>query len=66
MSTEMNFVVHCIEIYKSEKDLTGKKTFELFKQYGLINYLTNCYESLHTVGSQYIVDDIDEYISCRN
>ena len=63
MSTEGRFLVYCLEIYRKEKKLTGKQVVELFKQYGVIAYVMTFYESLHTTGWQYTIEDIDEYIA---
>lgn len=66
MSKEAKFIIFCIESYKVYKSLTGKQTFNLFKDYGVMNYLTEFYDVLHSTGHQYIVRDIDEYLKARN
>ena len=65
MSTEGKFLVYCLELYKREKNLTGKQVLELFNQYGVIEYVMSFYESLHTTGWQYTIEDIDEFIAVR-
>lgn len=65
MDEKLNFIVYCIEEYKSAKGLSGKNVIELFNQYGVIDYIQNHYEALHTTGRQYIVDDICMYIESR-
>ena len=37
-----------------------KKIFEI---YGIFGYITKYFESLHTMGDSYIVQDIEDYIS---
>ena len=39
--------------------------YDLFEQYGVIAYVLDCYEALHTVGERYLVDDIDRFILNR-
>jgi len=39
MSKEAAFSVFCLENYKAYKSLTGKQTAELFRQYGVFDYL---------------------------
>jgi len=34
----------------------------LFEKHNVLNYIKECYGALHTTGSQYIVDNIDEFI----
>lgn len=62
MDEKTNFVVFCIEEYKAAKGLSGKKVIALFNRYQVIDYIRKYYESLHTTGRQYIVDDISMYI----
>ena len=65
MSAEGRFLVFCIEMYRTARNLTGKQVFELFNQYDVIDYILSCYDVLHTFGHQYIVEDIDEFIKAR-
>ena len=66
MDEKTNFIVYCIEEYKRAKGMNGKTVIELFKQYHVLDYIRNYYESLHTTGRQYIVDDIGVYIEKRS
>ena len=66
MSKEMAFVIFCIENYKVYKSLTGKETSDLFRRYGVFDYLVEFYDVLHTTGHRYINHDIDIYLSARN
>jgi hypothetical protein len=65
MSKECRFLIYCLEIYRSSKNLTGKQVMDLFKQYRVTDYIIAYYESLHTTGRQYTIDDIDLYIESR-
>ena len=66
MSKETAFSVFCLESYKAHKSLTGKQTAELFRRYGVFDYLNEFYDVLHTTGYQYINNDIDIYLKSRN
>jgi hypothetical protein len=66
MSKESDFIVFCIENYKAYKNMAGKQTLALFQRYGVIDYIREFYDSLHTTGHQYINSDIDEYLRSRN
>ncbi len=63
MSKQERFLVYCAEQYKLAKHLTGCQLADLFRQYGVWDYIFTCYEALHTTGTQYIVEDIDLYIA---
>lgn len=65
MDEKTDFIVYCIEEYKSTKGMSGKSVIELFSRYRVIDYIRSYYEALHTTGRQYIVDDISMYISER-
>jgi hypothetical protein len=65
MSKEGKFLVYCLEIYKAAKNLTGRQIIELFKLYGLFDYVLSCYEALHTTGEKYIIEDIGAFIETR-
>lgn len=59
------FVSFCIEQYKKEKGLTGAETLSVLNRYGVLEYLSEHYEILHTQSRQWIMTDIDEYIHLR-
>ena len=65
MSKEANFLIYCIEQYKSAKKLTGKQVSDLFTSFRVWEYIYSCFEALHTTGVNYIVEDIDLYIEAR-
>jgi len=59
------FKVFCLERYKYEHKISGKTVINLFQQYGVLDYIESFYDVLHTFGDQYIVQDIDLFISAR-
>lgn len=65
MKKELPFLVLCVEEYKHSKGMTGGEVMSLFRKYAVCEYLSEFYESLHTMGMRYIVDDIDLYIGSR-
>ena len=66
MSETLEFKAFCFEAYKADKKLNGRQTMALFKKHGVLDYLGECYDVLHTTGRQYIIDDIDEFIKVRS
>ena len=65
MSKELQFLIFCIEEYRFEKKLSGKKVIDLFNKYHVCEYIKKFYECLHTTGPKYIVNDIDIYLQAR-
>ena len=59
------FVAFCIEEYAAAKGLNGEQVLDLFNKYGLIEYLSEFYEPLHTQGRQWLIEEIDEFINIR-
>lgn len=65
MSKEMSFAIFCIESYKVHKNLSGRETAAIFSRYGVIDYIREFYDVLHTTGYNYINNDIDIYLNSR-
>lgn len=59
------FVAFCIEEYGAEKGMSGEQVLDLFSKYGLVGYLSEFYDVLHTQGRQWLIEEIDEYIGIR-
>ena len=59
------FVAFCIEEYAAAKGMSGEQVLDLFSQYGVTDYLQQCFEPLHTQGRQWLIAEIDEFIEIR-
>lgn len=59
------FLSFCIEQYKAEKGISGAESAKNLDKYGVLDYLADHYEVLHTQSRQWIMEDIDEFISLR-
>ena len=60
------FISFCIEQYKDARCLSGSKTAASLAEYGVLEYLAEHWEVLHTQGRQWIIEDIDEFIKARD
>ena len=65
MTKQGDFLIYCAEIYKNARHLTGQEVSRLFTRYDVWDYIYSCFEALHTTGENYIIEDIDLYISER-
>lgn len=65
MSKTLEFKAFCFEAYRADKKLTGRETMNLFKKYRVLDYLSTCFDVLHTTGRAYIIEDIDAFINNR-
>lgn len=59
------FLSFCIEQYKNAKGIEGVEAMKTFTRYGVLDYLTEHFEILHTQSHQWILEDIDEFIDIR-
>ena len=66
MNKKINdFVVFCMEIYKAEKNISGKEVYELFEKYGVLKYMQDGYDMLHTQGDSWLISVIDKFLEVR-
>ena len=59
------FVAFCIEEYGAAKGMTGEQVLDVFSQYGVTDYLSQCFEPLHTQSRQWLIEEIDEFMDIR-
>lgn len=59
------FISFCIEQYKNEKQISGAEAILLLDKYGVLEYLQNHFEVLHTQNAEWLVEEIDEFIAAR-
>ncbi len=57
------FLSFCIEIYKNANDMRGAEVSNLFSKTGLTTFLAENFESIHTQSPQWILEEINEYLS---
>ena len=65
MSKETLFMIYCLERYRYSKQLSGKEVIVLFKKYGIMNFLSEYFPTLHLFGDRQVIDEIDSYIRER-
>lgn len=61
----IEFVSFCIENFKVKHSIRGKDTAILFKQSGVLEFIKNGYEMLHTQGKEYILEEIEIFLKNR-
>lgn len=57
------FIAFCIEIYKQAKNKRGSEVSQLFCDSGLMDFLAENYEAIHSQSHNWILAEIDEYLS---
>ena len=59
------FISFCIEQYKHEMGMSGSEVMDLFDQNGLLDYLSENYEVLHTQGHRWLIEEMKDYLKRR-
>ncbi|MDE7397512.1 MAG: DUF3791 domain-containing protein [Muribaculum sp.] len=56
------FISFCIEIYKHARKVSGEIASRIFSECGMIEYLADNYEVLHTQSPSWILAEVEDYI----
>ena len=65
MSGETWFLASCVELYKTQKHMTGREAWAYLRGTGAADFIIDCWDGLHMTGPLYILDSIDEYITAH-
>lgn len=61
----IEFVSLCIETYKNKYKKSGQDVITVFDKYGVIEFLADGYDVLHTQSIQYVIEEIEIYLKNR-
>ena len=56
------FLSFCIEQYKAKHHMRGGEVVALFDRHGLLPYLEEHFDVLHTQGASWLVTEIEEFM----
>ena len=59
------FISFCIEAYKMKLGVSGAKVAEYFEEMGLLDFLLENYDLLHTLGKAQLFDEIKRFLDKR-
>ena len=59
------FMSFCIEMYAKSKHLSGVVVAAMLMKCDGFNYLRRGYDVLHTMGGEWLVEDLDDYFKLR-
>lgn len=59
------FIVFCIELYRRAHDTDTARTLSLFRDKGVLGFLTDGFETLHSQSAEYILREIETYLKNR-
>lgn len=56
------FVAFCVEMYKNAHNLAGADASGYLSEHGVMDYLAEHYDVLHTQSPAWILEEIESYI----
>ena len=59
------FLSFCIEQWKTKRGISGAEASQELAQYGVLGYLAEHFEALHTQSRQWLMEEIEEFINLR-
>ena len=62
MLKHIEFVIYCLEEYRSAKKLTGRQVIAVFDKYRVYDFIENSYDALHTFSGDEIAWNISRYM----
>jgi len=61
----VEFISFCIEMYARQQKISGGVVADRLRRSGGYDYLRNGYDVLHTMGCEWLVEDLDEFFRSR-
>lgn len=59
------FLSFCIEAYKMKLGVSGAKVAEYFEDTGLLDFLFENYDILHTLGREQLIIEMERFLTNR-
>ncbi len=59
------FMAFCIEAYKTKLGVSGAKVAEYFEDTGLLDFLQENYDILHTLGRNQLIGEMERFLVRR-
>ena len=59
------FMAFCIEAYKLKLGVSGAKVAEYFEDTGLLDFLLENYDLLHTLGREQLLGEMEDFLRKR-
>ena len=60
---ELTFVIFILHALGQHWNMTTPEVYEILNTTGILDdYIIKCYDVLHTLGKEYLVDDITDFV----
>lgn len=61
---ELTFVIFILHALGQHWNMTTPEVYDILNSTGILDdYIIKCYDVLHTLGKEYLVEDITEFVS---
>jgi len=61
----LEFVLFCVEMYAQKHEISGRVVMDRFSEYGVVDFLRDGYDVLHTQGREWLIADMEDYLKVR-
>ena len=61
----LEFITFCVEMYAKKHHVSGRDVALLFEKNGVMKYLAEGYDVLHTQGESWLLQDISSFLEKR-
>lgn len=59
------FIIFCIELYRQAHKMDAARVLSVFRDKGVLTFLTKGFEMLHSQSAEYVLREIDTYLKKR-
>jgi hypothetical protein len=62
LSDNVKFITDCLEKYRATYQISGNDTLAIFRKHNVFDYISSCYNTLCTMDSLAIAENIASFI----
>jgi hypothetical protein len=63
MTNVEKYTIFLIEQYRSKFGISANSTYNLFKDKGILEYINNVFEAIHTLDTNFVISEIETLIT---
>ena len=62
MTNKEKYAIFLIEQFRFKCGFSASKTYKLFKEKGILEYIDNTFEAIHTLDTNFVISEIEELL----
>nr|AGS54255.1 hypothetical protein [uncultured bacterium contig00092] len=63
MTNVEKYTIFLIEQYRSKFGISASIAYNLFKDKGILEYINNTFEAIHTLDTDFVISEIEELVN---